>query len=716
MKESLYNWCIKNNHENLIKEWDYEKNNANSLFIDKISYGSGKIATNASSRYLFCDPKGVDFFAKLTTINNAHLLDTSNTEDFLCMCYMCQLLETLDVSTWDISKASNLQYMFVNCSALKVIDVSNWDTSSITNITGIFWGCSSVTTLDISKWDTHNVTSLYGVFANCQKVKVLDVSNWDTSQVTDMESTFYHCYALTHLDVSKWNTGKVVTMNSLFSQGTYGNESAKFTELDISNWDVSNVTDMGYMFYGTRYLKSLDVSRWNTSKVQTLQSFLAFSGAVLKGIEKWDVSNCEVFALTFFAYPGDTINLTGWDVRKAKTFVRMFDEASIKTVQGLNTWNTSNVYDFIRMFANCRYLEELDLSSFDTRNATSSWDYKGTAQTGGVQLMFINVNTLRKLTLGENFSFKGDGSCTALVLPTPNANYITGADGKWYDFNGDGYTPKEIPDKTRGIYYAAFDLIDGEYLVKRPEMLKLANTVRTTTETEGKMTIGEMREALLNNNAYESGKAKEWSDFWDAYQENGNRQNHSFAFAGRGWSYKNFKPKYDIKPTTASYMFAEWDSSIPAANRDLVKLLNDAGVTLDTSQCTSFSNFLRYGSTATLPVIDTRSCTNLGSTFVNCSIVSIEKIILKDDGSQTIGSMFASNNPGLTTVSFEGKIGTNCNFSTCNKLSHDSLINILNTLQEKTSGTFTCTLGATNLGKLTDTEKAIATNKGWTLA
>jgi hypothetical protein len=68
-----------------------------------------------------------------------------------------------------------------------------------------------------------------------------------------------------------------------------------------------------------------------------------------------------------------------------------------------------------------------------------------------------------------------------------------------------------------------------------------------------------------------------------------------------------------------------------------------------------------------------------------------------------------------------GQNGFNVQNST--KLTHDSLINnegtgILNSLEDKsgTGSTWTITLGSANLAKLTDGEKAIATQKGWTLA
>ena len=51
-----------------------------------------------------------------------------------------------------------------------------------------------------------------------------------------------------------------------------------------------------------------------------------------------------------------------------------------------------------------------------------------------------------------------------------------------------------------------------------------------------------------------------------------------------------------------------------------------------------------------------------------------------------------------------------------NLLTHDSLLNVINKAADVTASPKTLTLGSANLAKLTDEEKAIATNKGWTLA
>ena len=54
-------------------------------------------------------------------------------------------------------------------------------------------------------------------------------------------------------------------------------------------------------------------------------------------------------------------------------------------------------------------------------------------------------------------------------------------------------------------------------------------------------------------------------------------------------------------------------------------------------------------------------------------------------------------------------------FSSCKNLTHDSLMSILNNLIT-TSTTIKLTLGATNLAKLTDEEKVLITQKGWTVS
>ena len=60
-------------------------------------------------------------------------------------------------------------------------------------------------------------------------------------------------------------------------------------------------------------------------------------------------------------------------------------------------------------------------------------------------------------------------------------------------------------------------------------------------------------------------------------------------------------------------------------------------------------------------------------------------------------------------------INANLRINSSTKFTREALLEIIGNLKAQTSGTKTLTMGATNLAKLTDEDKAIATNKGWTL-
>lgn len=60
-------------------------------------------------------------------------------------------------------------------------------------------------------------------------------------------------------------------------------------------------------------------------------------------------------------------------------------------------------------------------------------------------------------------------------------------------------------------------------------------------------------------------------------------------------------------------------------------------------------------------------------------------------------------------------IGVNLDIHYSTKFTREALLEIIGNLKTVTS-TKKLTMGATNLAKLTEEDKAIATNKGWTLA
>jgi surface protein len=141
----------------------------------------------------------------------------------------------------------------------------------------------------------------------------------------------------------------------------------------------------------------------------------------------------------------------------------------------------------------------------------------------------------------------------------------------------------------------------------------------------------------------------------------------------------------------------------------------------DTSKVTNMSSMFYYCTNLTsldVSSFDTSNLTNMSGIFQSC--VKLTSLDLSNWDVSKVTASYAVSNAfytcsELTDFKAPKNISGAFNFVSCTKLTHDSLMSIINNLTTKTSTT-KLTLGATNLAKLTNEEKAIATNKGWTLA
>lgn len=226
------------------------------------------------------------------------------------------------------------------------------------------------------------------------------------------------------------------------------------------------------------------------------------------------------------------------------------------------------------------------------------------------------------------------------------------------------------------------------------------------------------------NPAFEAGKKSEYDAFWDAYQMKGSRDyNYDAAFAGIGWTAAFFKPKYDIRPLRCQYLFMQ--SGIEG---DIEKMLSDAGVVLDTSQSTLFSQFATYAQKVTrFPTIDMSSFGGLVNMFQGCgSLVGIRKIVVNENVRFDSGGCFYSCR-SLADLVIDGTIGQTGTNLSWSPLSKASLISVVNALSSTTTGlTVTLRLAAVNTAFETTAGAAdgstseewtalIATKPNWTI-
>lgn len=118
-----------------------------------------------------------------------------------------KVIKTVDFQTTvqPISTAS----FFDGMSALETItNIDRLDVSKVTNMGYMFNGCSSLTSLDLSSFNTANVTKMAGMFYGCEKLTV-DCSTWDVSSVIHSNNS-YACAGCSFFD---WFTDSVTAPN-----------------------------------------------------------------------------------------------------------------------------------------------------------------------------------------------------------------------------------------------------------------------------------------------------------------------------------------------------------------------------------------------------------------------------------------------------------------------------------------------------------------------
>ena len=183
----------------------------------------------------------------------------------------------------------------------------------------------------------------------------------------DSSFMFYLLRWLTGLDVSKWNTSKVENMSEMFDS------CESLTSLDLSGWDTSNVTNMSYMFYDCKNLEYLNLNwwdfRWLGSSLQ-MRNVLKLTSK----LTKLDMENTKFTWSMYGAFQWlnivEEINLSGADTSNVTDMSMMFYYCqNLVEIKWLDTLDTSSVTNMNSMFEGCYNLNGfLDLSSWDTKN------------------------------------------------------------------------------------------------------------------------------------------------------------------------------------------------------------------------------------------------------------------------------------------------------------------------------------------------------------
>ena len=191
-------------------------------------------------------------------------------------------------------------------------------------------------------------------------------------------------------------------------------------------------------------------------------------------------------------------------------------------------------------------------------------------------------------------------------------------------------------------------------------------------------------------NGLEEGKEKAKSDFWDSFQDNGNRTNYIYAFAGgqnaenpwRKLLFENgFLPKYPIKPLDGGSMFSQMD-----ANIDLTEFIEKNNLDWDFTKLTNANFMFQYSKFTRIPKIYNAK-NGLASVFGSCDLLeTIDEVGTGSTSSTSWNSAF-SGCTALKNIKIKGTISCSTfDVKSSVNLTHESLMSIINALADKSTG------------------------------
>ena len=213
------------------------------------------------------------------------------------------------------------------------------------------------------------------------------------------------------------------------------------------------------------------------------------------------------------------------------------------------------------------------------------------------------------------------------------------------------------------------------------------------------------------DNIYGKGASDGWESGYEQGQDNVenlvtyNRQRTRYgnAFAYQDWSGYTFNPPLVVKDTINNMFFTYQGTELPQG--------------IDCSQATGLPDTMFRYSQKLEHIYDVKLPAPTKYYYTFGDMKALKKIdIVRCNADTTFESPFRQV-ATLEEVTFSGVIGQNgLNLQWATNLKRESLLSILNCLQDKssdTSATWKVTIGSTNLAKLTTEEIENAQKKGW---
>lgn len=260
--------------------------------------------------------------------------------------------------------------------------------------TNEYWG-----TYDLEREKIGNNTGaackiIYDMYTRCYSLQELDLSAFNiTSQVTSLSETFFCCTRLKTLNLSHWNVSNITNYGSTFSN------CQSLQTLNISNWNVSNsALSMGSTWYNCFSLSTINgLNNFSNKIVKTLTStfYSCRSLKDLSVIKGWDTSQATSGYCIFYGCMSiEQLDLSSWNINNFTRTDNMFSQCfSLKEIK-FPTGLTKNLTTITSMFNCCYDLQYIDVSWLKMDGGTCV----------SIANLFYNCRSITQLNIPNNWN------------------------------------------------------------------------------------------------------------------------------------------------------------------------------------------------------------------------------------------------------------------------------------------------------------------------
>jgi len=150
-------------------------------------------------------------------------------------------------------------------SLARIGGLENWDTSAVQRFTGMFRG-TSFTVLNLSSFDTRSITRFDSMFRDMHNLeRIIGMETFDTNSATTLGNMFRGASAIVSLDLSRWNTSRVASGEGFASAFQ---DMTSLRSLNLAGWDTrqASAAQLANMFAGDTALRVLTLGEnWSVA-------------------------------------------------------------------------------------------------------------------------------------------------------------------------------------------------------------------------------------------------------------------------------------------------------------------------------------------------------------------------------------------------------------------------------------------------------------------